>query len=90
MASLSLNDNGHRQKGIKLGFVTPGKSFKFGRFCPAFRPNVKKVRTPHRQGLDPGEISVSVFRFVYKKAANDKMVPDPVGSEAAQAAKLSE
>jgi hypothetical protein len=43
--------------------------------------NVKKVRIPRLQGLDPGEIAFRDFPFRLKKAANDKKVPDRVGSE---------
>ena len=32
------------------------------------------------QGLDPGEMGFKIFRFGYEKAANDKKVPDRVGS----------
>jgi hypothetical protein len=69
------------QKGIKRGSVTcKNRCFALGK-----DGNVKKVRTPSPQGLDPGKTDVrgqtSQVSFSERKAANDKMAPDPVGSE---------
>ena len=48
----------------------------------------KRFGPPELQGLDPGENNPEVrcrpsevSTFGYRKAANDKKVPDPVGSE---------
>jgi hypothetical protein len=39
------------------------------------------------RGSTQEKSSSEIFRFVYRKAANDKKVPDPVGSEEATRAK---
>jgi len=56
------------QKGSKRGSVTLQKAPNRVRFCPAVEPNVKKVRTPLPQGLDPGEMAFRVFPFRLKKS----------------------
>ena len=48
---------------------------------PAFPPSARLAIVVGRpQGLDPGETRLLFFRFGYGKAANDKKLPDPVGS----------
>jgi hypothetical protein len=56
------------QKGIKRGSVTLQKRVNRIRFFSAFELNVKKVRIPRLQGLDPGEMTFFVFPFRLKKS----------------------
>jgi hypothetical protein len=57
---------------------------RVSRVCGSGRTGYKKwgskVSNPPFQGLDPGGTSPGIFRFDERKAANDKMVPDHVGS----------
>jgi len=45
-----------------------------------FEGNVKKVPMVEFRGSTQEKWSSEIFRFGYRKASNDKMVPDPVGS----------
>ena len=69
-----LSTTANCQKGIERGSVTPVKS----RFFSCSSVNVKKVSNG---GLSPGEFTFYGLRFGQQLAANDKKVPDTVGSE---------
>ena len=68
------------QKGLKRGFVTPHRCRDLQVFVPRKWANVKKVPNAPFRGSTKEKLASEIFRFGYAKAANDKMVPDRVGS----------
>jgi hypothetical protein len=69
------------QKGIRREVRNPNLVLKLAGFGLALLAKCQKASKWLSSGLDLGEIDFGDFPFRHGKAANDKMVPDRVGSE---------
>jgi hypothetical protein len=68
------------QKGINRGSVTPQKRIRLAGSNLAFSANVKRFRPLGLKGSTQEKWTSEIFRFGYRKAANDLAdagVPDP-------------
>jgi hypothetical protein len=72
------------QKGIKRGSVTQQKAANLSAFARHLTRMLKRFQMLEFRGSTQEKWSSEIFRFGYRKAANDPApagVPDPVGSE---------
>jgi len=80
VVSYPLHVSTNCQKGIKRGSVTPTLGSKFASFCPHSTRMSKRFQMGGFRGSTLKKSHSDIFRFGYGKAANDKRVPDRVGS----------